>query len=312
MAARQCAGECSFESWLGLEGNAVRARSRLVMNRADTTQWPARDQELPAVYTNGPWYDLVTYRGDRPFTGDALSHLEHPFTMDAPWMYWPATEHWAALLDKDGHGLGVWSPETTLFAGGFYGDKGKGGPADAPTGYIAPSRSEIIDHTITHDYSYALICGDVAAIRAWVYALPRPAALPAWHFARDRQGWTYVDATDTGWPIRGQLDITPVKDKTQILSPITGWQADKAYRLTLRGTFTDLSQMRLLWRVLDGREFVTDLAAVIPQRPGGRELTLSFDLSHCAAYRGFITQLRLDPQVAGPAPRIVLRSIALS
>jgi len=306
-------GECTFESWLRLEGNVVRARARLVMTRADTTQWPARDQELPAVYTNGPWYDLVTYRGDQPFTGGALSHLEHPFTMDAPWMNWPATEHWAALLDKSGHGLGVWSPETTLFSGGFYGEKGKGGQKDAPTGYIAPNRVEIIDHNITHDYSYALICGDVTAIRGWVYAQQRPARLPSWTFTQDRQGWTYVDATDSGWPIRGKLDIRPDQGKTtpQIVGPVTAWQARDGQRVTVRGRFTDVSQIRLFWRALD-KAFATDPLAIATVHPVKGVQELSFDLHHCADYLGLITQLRLDPRTGGAAPLIELHSIALS
>src|SRR3954462_10017281 len=45
-------GECTFETWYSLEGNAVRVRCRLVNARSDKTQWPARMQELPAVYTN--------------------------------------------------------------------------------------------------------------------------------------------------------------------------------------------------------------------------------------------------------------------
>ncbi len=45
-------GECTYECWFELEGPAVHTRSRLVNQRPDHTQFPARNQELPAIYTN--------------------------------------------------------------------------------------------------------------------------------------------------------------------------------------------------------------------------------------------------------------------
>ena len=69
-------GECTYECWFELEGAAVQARCRLVNNRPDRTQYPARNQEYPALYTNGPWYRLMTYTGDQPFTGGELSRIE--------------------------------------------------------------------------------------------------------------------------------------------------------------------------------------------------------------------------------------------
>src|SRR5438105_3204830 len=45
-------GECTYECWWELDGAAAHARCRLVNRRPDHTQYPARLQELPAVYTN--------------------------------------------------------------------------------------------------------------------------------------------------------------------------------------------------------------------------------------------------------------------
>ena len=67
-------GECTYECWLELEGAAVHARCRLVNHRADHTQYPARDQELPAVYTNAPFHRLMTATRDKPFTGP-VTHI---------------------------------------------------------------------------------------------------------------------------------------------------------------------------------------------------------------------------------------------
>ena len=169
-------GECTFECWATLDGPAARVRCRLTMRRADRTQWPARTQELPAVYTNGPWHRLFTYAGDKPFDGDELRRIDHPFTAKNPWAHWQATERWAALVDDADWGLGVWNPDCVRLSGGFVGKGGRGGPKDGETGYLAPNRDEVLDHDLVHEYEYALVLGDLKAIRAWVYAQPdRPA-----------------------------------------------------------------------------------------------------------------------------------------
>ncbi|MEI9898227.1 MAG: hypothetical protein WDN28_31320 [Chthoniobacter sp.] len=83
-------GECTFESWLELEGPVVHARCRLVNARSDRTLYPARTQELPAVYTNGPWHRIISYTGARPFAHDATTQLE---ARPPPhWDSWNATE----------------------------------------------------------------------------------------------------------------------------------------------------------------------------------------------------------------------------
>jgi hypothetical protein len=38
-------------------------------------------------------------------------------------------------VDDRDWGLGVWSPGTDRFIGGFHGKPGKGGPGDHPTGH---------------------------------------------------------------------------------------------------------------------------------------------------------------------------------
>ncbi|NCA80572.1 MAG: hypothetical protein EOM76_10385, partial [Sphingobacteriia bacterium] len=53
-------GECTFECRFKLDGRAVIVESRLNNNRLDKTQYAARDQELPAVYTNGDYHRLMT------------------------------------------------------------------------------------------------------------------------------------------------------------------------------------------------------------------------------------------------------------
>jgi len=293
-------GECTFECWIELEGVAARVRSRINMSRADKTQWPARLQEMPAVYTNGRWHRLFTYTGDSPYTDDPkLTQIEHPFTMQSPWAHWQATERWAAQVDDKDWGLGVWSPETTHFGGGFAGKKGAGGPKDAPTGYIAPHRPEILDHNLVHTYQYALVLGDLKSIRRWVYAQPGSLQPPDWRFEKDRAGWTYHDATDGGWPCRGVLDITVTGKDAQLLSPPTAWQASKGgvleVDLAVEG---EVARLEAFWGTARHRDFAAERRLAIDLQPDGVRRTLRLDLRTVRGFEGLLTRLRLD--VDGP------------
>ena len=88
-------GECTFEKWIELDGNAARVHFRLNNNRSDTTVYPARHQELPAVYTTDRFHRLFSYTGGAPFTWGPLEHIENS---GPPWAYFQGTEKWAALV----------------------------------------------------------------------------------------------------------------------------------------------------------------------------------------------------------------------
>ncbi|MBV9850350.1 MAG: hypothetical protein JO250_11805 [Armatimonadetes bacterium] len=302
-------GECTFESWIRLDGDTARVRGRLVNHRADQTQYSGRGQELPAIYTNGPWYRLMTYTGDRPFTGDAVNQIPSKF----PWPNWQATENWAALVNEAGWGLGVWEPGVTLFGGGFSGKPGTGGPKDDPTGYIAPVYEEILDHDIVYDFQYVLILGNLDEIRAYVYAhAPRPAP-PDYRFQKDRQHWRYVNATDTGWPIRGELKVTLDQNDPQMIGPDGFWLAAQAPKLFLRAAFhTGSDSAQVFWKRFDAPDFSESQSLTFPILPDGRYHTYVVNLSASPEYRGAITGLRLDPEPAGrPGDFIRVQSIRL-
>lgn len=286
-------GECTFEAWYELDGPAVRVRAALNNARSDKTQWPARTQELPAVYTNGPFHRLVTYAGDKPFANGELTRIEHQLGQGGkPWANWSATENWAALVNDDGWGLGIWNPGAYAFSGGFAGKPGKGGPTDGPTGYIAPNRREILDWNVRHEYAYALILGDLEAIRGYVYEHAARPAPPAWRFETDRQGWTYSAARDEGWPIRGELHIAPTGDRPSLIGPEGFWTAADAPTLHVRAAFkTGQDFARVFWsrRGEPGHKGV-----VFPIQPDGQYRTYDVRLADSADYRGIITGLRIE------------------
>lgn len=287
-------GECTFESWLELEGAAVHARCRLVNARTDHTLYPARTQELPAVYTNGPWHRIISYTGAKPFTKDAVTQLEAK--PPPQWNGWDATENWSALVDQSGWGLGVWNPGCVHFKGGFNGQPGAGGPKDNACGYLAPERHEILDHNITHEYRYDLVLGTVDEIRAHVYRQPR-APFPAWQFNQDRQGWHYERAGDTGWPIHDALTVQLTQDDPALISPRFVTAAESAPVLIVEAAFENMAapQAQVFWSTLEQPGFVQERSLRFAGNVDGAFHEYRIRLADSPAYRGTITQLRFDP-----------------
>jgi hypothetical protein len=219
---------------------AVAVQARFVNRRPDRTVYPAKSQELPAVYTNGVWYRLHSYTGTEPFTGAPVTVIpkRHVKPGEFPWSRFNATEHWAALLDEQDRGLGIWAPGIVTFLGGFAGKEGTGGPVDGPTGYISPIRDELIDSDIVYEFGFTLIAGTLQEIRDWVYERS-PHRMPFdFHFARDREHWYPLGGLrDAGWPVRGHLSLTHDGGSRSLLaSPVGFWRTRDLPRVYLRCT----------------------------------------------------------------------------
>lgn len=243
---KNVAGDCEFECWFRLESNRVHARCRLTNKRADKTQYGARNQELPAVYTNGSWYKLVSYQGDKPFTGaDTKVLVDKGDGKGWPWRNFYSPEHWVALLDVDNKGLGLYLPGACGFTGGFAGgdrNKGHGGPQSGQTGYMSVTIPEILDHDIVYTYEYTLIVGSLKEIRDYVYACEKDRSPGKWVFKDDRQHWTYENVTDEGWPIKDALRVKLGPGNAFLVGPKTFWGAEEFSTLVLRASFTTEAQ----------------------------------------------------------------------
>ena len=201
-------GECTYEVWYRLNGRSVDVTAKINNARPDQTLYPARNQELPAVYTNGEWYKAVSYVGKEPFTGGALTELvAKDDGLGWPWIYFCPTENWSALVDDENYGLGVYNGIVNRAAIGFAGveNKGWGGPKDGQTGYIAPISTEILDHNIEFSYDYSLIVGSVDVIRQIVYEKDKTADRRHYDFSKGRDHFYYKDTTDQGYPTGGCL-----------------------------------------------------------------------------------------------------------
>lgn len=298
---------CRFDVSLSLDGPAVLVRCRLTNSRKDTQQYRARDQEMPAVYTNGEFFRVMTYTGNAPFTNGALTRIPKKTGPGFPWTKWSATENWSAIVDRSGFGLGIWQPYCTRFIGGFAGREGQGTSKDNASGYMAPTRREIIDHNIVHEYQYRLIVGSLRSIRDYVYAIDRPSH-SAFDFTNDRQGWFYVNAKDSGWPIRDALQIQLEQNDPQIISPEFFWPAQESCAVTIRaGIKSEESSALLFWATPTERGFSEQRSIRFPITPDGsvRDYVVTLPQKTRA-----ITQLRIDPVSAGrPGQSLRLLSV---
>ena len=207
------AGDCEFDCLYTLEGNVLTLRATIFVNRPDTTQYEACLQEMPALYTNGAWYKYVAYIGDKPFQNEPITVLvDRQDGRGWPCREFAATERWSALLDDHGKGIGVYQPDALTMRGGFHGGdacKGHGSATSNQTGYIGPTARQILDHNITWGYETAFVLGTVEEIREYARRRESRRGAPAWTFTDSRHGWFYGGgARDTGWPIRGGLEIT--------------------------------------------------------------------------------------------------------
>jgi hypothetical protein len=293
--------ECTFESWIHLEGNTVHVRSRINNNRKDATQYPGRMQELPAVYTNGNYNHLVTYRGRHPFTGDSVSFIKNeniPGAGSISWDHWQATENWAASLNAQGWGLGVWNPGVQQFSGGFYGHKNalSVGSKDASTCYIAPNYREILDHNINYEYHYVLILGTLKQIRGYIFDhVKQQDRFPSYTFTHDRQHWIYRHTTDTGWPIRGYIKVWLHRDAA-LIGPPTFWEAKKASYLYMRAAYhTHAANGRIYWRTFTDNAYTPQQSIEFKIRKGGAFHLYKISLKDSDFYKKDISGLEIVP-----------------
>jgi hypothetical protein len=301
-------GECTFECWIRLRRNTAQVRSRMINARSDTRQYAGRSQEQPAVYTCGPWYRLITYTNDQPFSEGAVAQIPAKF----PWSGWMATENWAALLDERDYGLGIWEPGTFKFIGGFAGKPGAGEPKDDPTGYIAPLQDEVLDHNIDCEYNYTLILGSLGQIREFVNqhaSRPKP---PIFHFKKDRQHWYYHDAVDTGWPIRGELNVRLDGSYPQLISPTGFWRAKEAPVLRVEAACNVTRPgAKVFWSRFDKPGFSENQSVSFQLIADGKFHVYHVNLASCSDYQGTITGLRFDPVPGGtPGDFIRIKSIS--
>jgi hypothetical protein len=195
--------------------------------------------------------------------------------------------------------------------GGFNGEPGPHDAKHASCGYIAPSRPEILDHNIVHEYRYELILGTVEEIRRHVYARSPRTNPTAWRFERDRQGWHYGGATDQGWPISSELHVRHERADAWLTSPYFAYPAEQAPVLVIDAAFTTRdTKAQVFWSTAEQPGFAEARSTWFPIQGDGAFRKYRVRLSDSPAYRGLLLQLQIHPSnEAGASVRI--RSVRL-
>lgn len=157
--------EAYYETWITLEGPVVHVRNTLTCFRTDN-RWNVteRDQEMPAVFGIGALDHIFAYQGGQPWTSGGLTRLPNTF----PPKRYGFPEKWAAVVNAENWGFGVYSPDAEELLAAFHGTP-PGETADDPTGYLAPISRETLDKNTVFSYEYALIAGTLDEIRAYAY-----------------------------------------------------------------------------------------------------------------------------------------------
>jgi hypothetical protein len=313
-ALRDVPGDCQFETWITLRGRSVQVRNRLTNARKDFTQYPAIDQELPALYTIGTLHRLLTYTGEHPFTGEPGVEIPKQDGRNGSpkWTPFFATESWAALVDEKDWGLGLIRPGFIRFLGGFHGEPGHGGAQDDPTGYLAQVQREILDANIVYEYSYTLVLDSVINIRKAAEEMRVKTPAPDYHFAHDRQHWFFLNAEDSGSPVQGHLHLKMEKDDPQMHGPEELWDAEKAPVLYIRAAYqTKNNRAEIFWETAEEPGFSAEKRVGFAIVPDGVMRTYEVPLKDSPAYHGQIRRLRFDPVgTGGPGEWVDVETIS--
>ena len=305
-------GDCTFESWLELDGPVVKGRARLNNARSDRTLYPARLQELPAVYVNAAFHRVISYQGDRPFTQAAATPIP-PANKGDPWSFWVGTEGWSALLNESDWGLGLVTPGRIHFSGGLAGQPGPNDTRGRSTAYVASVNQEVLDADIVYEFAYELVLGSLEAIRQRA-AHWRPKQLPTWTFTRDRQGWHHHHLGDAGWPISDHLELLFEADDPQLVSPFVFWRAEDARHLIIEAAFSSgQTRATLFWQPQSEHHFTPEYSLTFPIRGDGTFHRYEIPLADHPRYQGTLVRLRIDPvDQAEPGSWLKLRRVELT
>lgn len=145
-----------FEEWLALDGGLARLKFRMTYTGAGAHQ--PRNQELPAVFIM-PRYDTLVFceTGHPSWTDAPLTRRQPGFPNESV----KFSEPWAAWVDGDGQGLGIYFPHTDFATTYRVRDAGAGNCS-----YIAPVQTFALKPGLSFEYEVVLAIGTVEQIRA--------------------------------------------------------------------------------------------------------------------------------------------------
>ena len=306
-------GDCLFETWTSLEGPVIQMRFRCTNQRSDKTAYHPCGQELPAVYTISRLCRLMSYTGSRPFADDALTQVTNDWRRPWPWTRFLATERWAALVNNQGWGLGVFKDDGSEFNGGVYGDARSDDPKDGSTAYVAPIHIENFDHNIVYEHRTAFVVGKLADIRKRCNQMATRMP-PAWRFDQDRQHWTVRNGSDGGFPLNGAWRIKLGAARPHLESAVQCWRAESAPAMDLEIAYTgQVTTARVFWKRLDDEQCDAKKSLVLELKPDAKFHRYHLDLASSPEYRDLIIGVAIELITQSrTGEEIAIKSVVLS
>lgn len=145
-----------FEEWITLTGRVAHIRYR--MTYTGEQSHAIRDHEIPAVFVEPDLDTLVLYDGTEPWTGGALSRSRPGWPNESRRF----SERWAAYVDQDDFGVGVYVPAATNLTCYRFGE---GGSARGACSYFAPLIRLAVTPGLVLDYDVYVMVGTPAEMR---------------------------------------------------------------------------------------------------------------------------------------------------
>lgn len=291
-------GDCTFETWTRLDGPLIHMRFRCVNARADTNAYRPCPQELPAVYTISSLSRLMSYTGETPFDGGPLTHVTNDWRKSWPWTRFHATERWAALVNEQDWGLGVFKDDGGEFHGGIHGQGPSDDPKHASTAYVAPIHVENFDHNIIFEHSTVFMVGKLGEMRRRFNAMATRAG-PRWEFEKDRRHWVLRRGSDQGFPLSNEWRATSTSDGLRLESPTYAWRAERSGALVLHAASVGITNLTVSWKRLGEDRFDalkrTDFALI----PDGKYSAYRVNLAEAPKYHGLIVGLAIETKDLG-------------
>lgn len=148
----------TFEEQIKLKGKVVHVHFK--MTYTGDVEHPAAHQEIPAVFVEPQYHTLVVYDGEQPWSDGPLSNSQPGWPNESR----KVTERWAAYVNNDGFGIGVFVPAASeltcyRYAAGETSERGA-------CSYFAPLTTFAITPGTVFEYDAYLTCGQVDEIRA--------------------------------------------------------------------------------------------------------------------------------------------------
>ncbi len=157
-----------MEQWLTLDGGLARLKYRMTYS-GKATHAPTH-QELPAVFVMPRYHTLVFCGQGQPAWSNGSLARQQP---DKDNQIVKFSESWAAWVDAEGAGLGIYFPQSDFATTYRVRDTGIG-----DCSYLAPLQTFALRPNLVFDYEVVLALGTVERLRTVFTKLHEQAAPP--------------------------------------------------------------------------------------------------------------------------------------